>query len=511
MERAPRARSYSGAVIRRVALTALALAFVLLAVAGGAVYWVLSGDAVRRALERSATAWLGEPVRIGSVSVALLPRVTLRLRDVRAGVPPRVTLGAVDVHAPVRPLLGRRIEDAELTVSDTRLAMPLPFALPSGAAATPAEGAAAVASAMTVVSVRWIVLRDVTLASLGREIRISADGSLSGTNLTITALTAEAGPTRIQASGRATLRPRVEVTLDARADALDVDDLLAIGSAFAGTGSSGEEPRQGMRILGTVSAPRARAAGVDLTRFDATVAAEGGDVTIDPLTFDIFGGRHNGWIDVQLEPMPLVRVGVSVTNIDAAQVAAFEGAPGAITGRLSGSGRFGARGREPSAVLASARGVGELVIRDGSLRGLDVIGTVVAFLEGKNPGARQAGGEAFHEIAATFALSDGAAHSEDLTLRAPDYDIFARGTLVLPTKALDGRADVVLSETVSAQSGRDVYRYARAGTRIVLPATIGGTLGGPRVQIDVAAAIRRGVRSEIERRLEGLLERATPR
>ena len=68
-------------------LTGAAVVVVLLALAAGGLYWFLSGDDVRRALERGAAAWVGYPVHIGAASVALLPHASLTLRDVRVGEP----------------------------------------------------------------------------------------------------------------------------------------------------------------------------------------------------------------------------------------------------------------------------------------------------------------------------------------------------------------------------------------------------------------------------------------
>jgi hypothetical protein len=40
----------------------------------------------------------------------------------------------------------------------------------------------------------------------------------------------------------------------------------------------------------------------------------------------------------------------------------------------------------------------------------------------------------------------------------------------------------------------------------LLPATIGGTLGSPPVSIDAAAAVQRGLKNELQRRLGDLLD-----
>jgi hypothetical protein len=41
----------------------------------------------------------------------------------------------------------------------------------------------------------------------------------------------------------------------------------------------------------------------------------------------------------------------------------------------------------------------------------------------------------------------------------------------------------------------------------VLPARLGGTLAEPRITIDAGAAVKRGLRNEVQRRLKGVLDR----
>ena len=74
------------------------------------------------------------------------------------------------------------------------------------------------------------------------------------------------------------------------------------------------------------------------------------------------------------------------------------------------------------------------------------------------------------------------------------------------SQALDGKADLSLSEELSKQAGTDLARFTREGNRVVLPADLGGTIAAPRLIIDAAAATKRGLRNEVERRMKGLLE-----
>jgi AsmA-like C-terminal region len=473
------------------------------------IYWYLSGDGVRLTLERQATAWLGQPVHIGRATVSFIPTIGLRLAEVTMGEPPRVTLSRVDLATGLLPLLSQRIEDAELIVAGSRVEMPLPFGLPTQS--TAASTSSAAGPGVTLVSIREITLRDVTIASRGREISISAESSFNGDQLTISSLTARSGETMLSASGTLNLTPRPAATIEATANQLDFDDLLALAAAFTSDTSSAPATASTTQITATLTAPRARLAGVALSRFEASLLADGSEVRIEPLKFDLFGGRQDGWLDVTFGETLNVRVGAGISNLDVSQLAAYGGAANTIAGRLYGSGRFGARGRNMAEVLGAARGVGEVMLSDGTIPHLDVVRTVVTFFGRPPEDARPASGERYESITATFALADRVVRSDDLTLRSPDFDVFARGTLALPTKTINARGELVLSERLSAQAGRDLYRFTRSGNRVVLPAVVTGTMGQPRVRIDAAAALRRGLQNEVERRLEDLLERVRPR
>ena len=196
-----------------------------------------------------------------------------------------------------------------------------------------------------------------------------------------------------------------------------------------------------------------------------------------------------------------------IENLDVAQLATFGGVPGTISGRLSGTGRFTGRGADIGSVLAAASGTGSAAIADGTIQRLDLVRTVILFFGRPAADAPQSAGDRFNQLTASFNLARQVVRAESFALSSPDVDITGQGTLAIPTKALDGRADLLLSESLTSQAGTDLVRYTREGNRVVLPAVISGTLQQPRVAIDAAAAAQRGLRNEVERRLKGLFDR----
>jgi uncharacterized protein involved in outer membrane biogenesis len=488
-------------VIRRLALIVAGVVTLAAIVAVVAAYVLLSGDGVRRGLETQATAWLGEPVRIGTASPALYPRVGVSLADVRVGEPVRISLSTVVLSTDLRALISRRIEDADVTIADSRIEMPIAFRASAGNAAS--SGAA-----VEVVSVRSIALRDMRLVSRGRELLVSADSSLQGDELIVNRFTAETGQTTLEASGTVALVPRVDAKLRVRANRLDVDELMALAEAFsppAFSRSKVSAPAKPVRIAARVSAETARFGGVDVRQFASDMEVDGSSLAMSPLTFQLFGGRYQGALHATLGQQMRATVTSRLLDIDVAQLAAFGGVPGAVTGRLTGAGTFSGRGTDVGELLASARGDGTAVIVDGTIQRLNLIRTVVLFFGRPAPDAAPAA-DTFARMDVRFSLADQLLQANAFALQSRDADIVGSGQLNMADKTLKGELDLSLSEELSAQAGTDLRRYTREGNRIVLPARLGGTVGNPNVRIDAGAALQRGLRNEVQRRLGGLLD-----
>jgi len=490
-------------VVRRLILAIVAALVVLVAVAAGAAYWFFARDGFRRALEAQATAWIGEPVRIGAARAQFLPRLAIQLEDIRVGDPVQLALGRVELAADIRPLLAGRIENADVRVSDSGIDMPLPFGLPQpdGTSAGATSGAA-----VRIVSIRSIALRNVRLRSRGREIVVSADSSLDDTTLSLRRFTADAGGTTLAVEGVVALSPRVDAQLKATANRLDLDELIALAAAFAPEPAARPATdRPAPRIAAALSAGQATAGAVQMRQFTTELGLDGDSMALNRLRFEMFGGRYEGAVTARLGTRLSAMLESRITDLDVAQLAAFGGVPDTITGRLSGAGTFVGSGADVAQLLRDVRGNGTAAIVEGSIRRLHLVRTVVLFFGRPAPGAGE-GTDRFDRLDTEFSLANRVLRAQAFSLRSTDADIAGTGSLNLDTDTLDGRADVLLSEGLSAQAGTDLYRYTREGNRVVLPAAIGGTLAMPRLAIDAAAAARRGLRNEIERRLKGVLE-----
>jgi uncharacterized protein involved in outer membrane biogenesis len=496
--------------MRRLILFLLAgIAVVVIGVAA-AGYWFFSGEGLRLAIEQQATAWLGQPVTVARAGAQIFPRAAIRLGDVRVGDPVRLTLADVDVSTDFRALLSRRIEDATITVSNSRIEMPLPFSMPEtadGSTSPSAESSAGGQPAVEIVSIRTIALDDIILVSRGKEVRVSADSALSGNHLTLRRFSAQSGTTTLDAEGEVDFAPSVVAQVRVKANKLDVDELLALADAFtppSQPGTSGGAPPRPAKIAARVSAETATAGGIDVRQFATDLEVNGDRVALSPLNFQLFGGRYQGSINVQLGQALALTIRSRLQDLDVAQLAAFGGSPDTISGTLTGAGTFSGNGADIAAVLRSARGMGTATIANGVIRRLNLVRTVVLFF-GRPAADSAAANDQFERIDAGFSLANRVFRADALSMRSRDADIVGSGTLNAETQTLDGAMDLSLSEELSKQAGTDLIRFTREGNRIVLPARIGGTIAAPRITIDAAAAAKRGLRNEVERRLKGIL------
>src|SRR5688572_16827190 len=362
--------------MKRILLIGGVVIVVLVVGAAGALYWFLSGDGIRRTLEQQASVWLGQPVQIGSARAQFFPRIGLELSDVRAGNPVRVTLKSVSISAPLQPLLKRRIEDAEVTLANSRIELPLPFSIPTtGDADTKKPNEASTSGGMQLVSVRAITLRDITIASRGREVTVSADSSLTGSRLDLQRFTAASGKTALEATGVVQLEPAIDANLTVKANRLDLDELLALASAFSSdpapapnrTSAGSEAPSKAQsttagltpsalratgvkkprptrirptRIVARITAATAQTGDLEVRNLAATVESQGQRVSLTPLTFELFDGRYEGSIIATLGNTMSANIRSQITNLDVAKLAAYGGAADTVTGRLSATGTF---------------------------------------------------------------------------------------------------------------------------------------------------------------------------
>ena len=505
--------------LRRFLAIAIVLVVILFGAAAGAAYYILSGDRIKAAIESQASAAIGRPVTIGRATPAFSPRVSLDLRDVVIGASREVVLERVVVATGMRGLFSRRVEDASVAIERSTVDVPWALAL-IGALASPTNPGTQPPSsppALTIASISSIALSDVTLVAGARQLAVDLRASLNGDRLAIERMRGSSVDTSFTAAGAVTSVTQRTGSFSIDAESMDLDGLMAFlvaatpaGSASASNQSAPAPPSDStpLDVQIKVRAARGRALGIALANLSTAGRVHGSTVAMDNLKVDLLGGHYDGSAAfVESRGAGRYEWRGEFSGLDVPQLMTFAGAAGAMTGRLSGSIAVNAIGTDPAQAIQRARGTSRLTITDGRIPRLEVVRSVILAF-GKPTGVRPEGsGEAFTKLAATVAIEGMNLSTGDLVFESRDFDMNGEGRVSLVTQAVDFTTSVVLSKELSAQAGRDLYRLAREGDRIVLPARITGPVAGPTVTVDVKAALGRALRNKVEDQIRGLLDR----
>jgi uncharacterized protein involved in outer membrane biogenesis len=495
---------------------------VLLIAAAGLFLWaraVLGGDAVRHALAAQLSSALGQPVAVGSINTAIFPSLTVGLGDVAIGDPVSIHVATLSFGTNLRALLSRRIENASVRLDGARIELPLPeFAAQS----TSADANAPV----QIVSVDEIVLNDVEIVSGGRTVRGDIEAVLQGQRLTIEEATFQADDTRITATGEIAdmSGPSGELKIDA--GTLNVDRLLAFagdfskgitparrasGRAASRTAPARQAPASAMNIVMSIDADRATMGAMVIEKLAGRATVTPDRVTIDPVGFELFGGRYDGTLAASLAgSAPAFQWKADLEAIDVASAVAFAGSPGTISGRLSGTINLAGRGADLSTAIKTARGAVRVQVIDGVVKHLGLVRSIVIATSMRADAAPQAAestDERFTRLTSTLNVSNGTASTEDLRFESADVLLTAGGRLRLDGSDMSLAGKVQLSDALTAQAGRDLVRYTQEQGRVTLPVTIAGPAAAPRVRVDVADAAKRAIRNRAEEELKGAIER----
>ena len=502
---------------KKLVVTALAIVLMLF---GGAFLLARSaftGETVRAALAAQLSDALGQPVTIGRISASVFPRIEIHLRDVAIGKPASVRLDDLRLGTDVRALLSRRIEHGSVRLNGARIQLPLPpFKMLSGSD-EPSAASAGRSSPVEIVSIDEIVLHGVEIVSGGRTLGGDVELEPRGAELLLRRASLSADGTTITATGRIADVSGPSGQIDLKASALNVDQLARFASAFSGgAGVDRRAPpsrrRTGpdaMNLTVSLDAERATFRGLAVEKFTGRAHVDAHAVTLDPIRFQVFGGRYDGSVTFTPAGDALAfRARATVADLDAAAATRFAGNPDTISGRLSARLDCAGRASDAADIASTLRGTARVDIVKGVVKNLGLVRTVVVATSMRSGRSGAGGGssdEPFSSLGATLKIGDGALMTDDLLFESENLVMDAQGAVRLTTSTVNMKARIQLSEALSQEAGRDLVRYTQESGRVTLPATVTGPVASPHVSIDAAdltkRAIRNAVNDQVEKRL----------
>jgi uncharacterized protein involved in outer membrane biogenesis len=500
--------SYNPGMVRKILIVGVT---VVIVASIGLFFWakaVFTQETVRTALAEQLSKSLGQPVAIGGISASIFPRVTVNLTGVELGRPARIHVQTLRLGTDFRAVLSRRIEHAAIQLKGAKIELPLPeFAITS----TPADsGVGPVSSSVKIVSIDEIVLREVDVTSGGRTLHGDIEVVPQGAGLSVRKLTLGAGKTTIEITGRITDLAGPTGELSMKTGTLNLDELLAFISEFAG-GAGAPAPAgapsaqraaakpgsPAMNLSVSIDADSSTLGGLVLQKLSGRARLTPGSVAFAPVRFDLFGGSYDGTLTLKPGAATHFNLNAALAGVDMAALTRFAGSADTITGRLSGKVDLSGSGTDATSVLRSGKGTARVDITNGVVKRLGLVRTVITATSGRSGAPAASGGvssdEPFARLGATLAVANGSATTTDLRFESNDLLLAAAGTMAMDGSAMNLVGQLQLSDKLSQQAGRDLVRYTQEQGRATLPVTVTGSAENPQVSIDLESVARRAV------------------
>ncbi len=228
-------------------------------------------------------------------------------------------------------------------------------------------------------------------------------------------------------------------------------------------GKPGEQPidfspLKPLDLDGKLRVGALQARNIKTSNLRVDLRAKNGILNADPVSANLYQGTAKGNLSVDANAnriavkQDLTGVAIGPLLHDAANKDILEG-KGNVALNVT------ATGNRVSAMKKGLNGTARMALRDGAIKGVDIPGTVRrvrAELGGKDAEgvASKAQKTDFSELTASFAIKNGVAHNDDLSLKSPLLRATGAGDINIGEDSLDYVVNVILVGTMAGQGGK---------------------------------------------------------
>jgi AsmA protein len=231
------------------------------------------------------------------------------------------------------------------------------------------------------------------------------------------------------------------------------------------------------------------------------VTAGNGLFQLDPMTARLYEGDAStkGSFDVSRD-VPKTSVNLQLKGVQAGPLLRDLLQKDIIDGAAESNAVIAMSGDAPEKIKRTLNGRGQLIFKDGAVKGIDLAGMV---RNAKAAFGLAAPGEKpktdFSELNAPFTIADGVVNTSQTTLASPVLRVLAAGNANLVDETLDFRVEPKFVGTLKGQGDTK----DRSG--IMVPVLVEGTFSSPSFKPDVKGifekGLKEGVLPELQRRM----------
>ncbi|MEO8629189.1 MAG: AsmA family protein, partial [Betaproteobacteria bacterium] len=309
-------------------------------------------------------------------------------------------------------------------------------------------------------------------------------------------------------------------TFDIAIDQLNVDKYLPPKQVSAGDKGAGKpttqepekpidlSPLKTLDLDGKLQIGQLQVDNVKATSVRVGLRAKGGKLDVDPLVANLYQGNMAGAISVDANTNHFVvkekLTGIAIGPLlrDAANKDILDG-KGNVTLDVTTTGNL------VSVMKKQLNGSAQLALRDGAIKGIDLAGAVrnvKAKFGGKDAEGSGSANEKtdFSELTASFAIKNGIAHNEDLSLKSPFIRVNGTGDVNVGEDSVDYVVKTGVVATAAGQGGKDLAQLKG----FTIPVRVHGPYAALKYKVEfsqmLSGASKEALKATAEEALKGI-------
>ncbi len=224
-----------------------------------------------------------------------------------------------------------------------------------------------------------------------------------------------------------------------------------------------------------------------LDNIETKVRLREGNLTVNPLTASIGGGKLVNRLNVQAKKnMAFVDVNVDIKQMNLGEMLKKLEITQALEGILDLEMNLNGQGKSVAALMAGLNGdvvasLGEGKLPTGYLNfvSADISATLMRLI---NPSGKKIDSARINCAVCDFNIINGMAKSDVIIVDDPQKTLFSKGKINLKTEELDFRIETKPKEGIGTES---TGKVSLSLSKITKPFKLGGTLANPSLEIDI--------------------------
>ena len=343
---------------------------------------------------------------------------------------------------------------------------------------------------------------------LAREVvQLALNGQLDSTTLAL-----KAGVKRFA-------QPAIDFDLDL--GELDADRYLPKSekpAVAASSGPAGPEavidlaPLRALDARGTLKIASLKIMNLRAASIRLQLKAQGGKAELNPLTATLYGGGVNGALTASAQGAQTLAAKLDLRGINIGPLMkdALDQQP--IDGRGNVALDVSTSGNTVSLFKKNLNGTAGVQLTDGAINGLDIAGALRNF-KAKLGGGSQEGKAGAHEktdfteFGASFKISKGVAHNDDLSAKTPLLRLGGAGDIFIAEDRLDYTVKATVVPTLQGQGGPEMEQLKG----LTVPVRLTGPYKAISWKIDFGNAAGNRVKELVDQRKVQLQQEAQQR